>query len=150
MHRPPVSISLVLTAVLMVVLALVAPGCGSDEGDSAGPSKSDAPRDAKPAPPAAGSPEAQAEKSGISSFADTPELEACMTDAGFAEDAPSTGALKAWRHPSGARVAVGSNADVTTGIAAELGTAEAPADVDGTIVLSGPQEQRDAAAACLG
>lgn len=137
---------------ILALCLLLAAGCGDDGSDAktGGGGKGGAAKDAAKTTPEAGSPAASEEKSGISSFADTPELEECMTAAGFAEDAPSTGAIKAWRHPSGARVAIGSDEAVTTGIAAEIGTPDAPADVNGTAVLAGPQEQRDAAATCLG
>jgi hypothetical protein len=86
---------------------------------------------------------------GSAAFALTPELMACMTKAGFVQDAPPTGALAAWRHPDGARAVVASDGDTTLGIASEIGTAQFPAEVEGTTVVAGPAAVAAAGSACL-
>lgn len=139
--------AMIATALLLLIAAISA-GCGGDDG---GPSdRSDEQRSAERTETAESkSAEDAARSTSVASFAETPELRACMDAAGFAEDAPPTGGIKAWRHTGGARAVVGSGPDVTKGIAAEIGTQQAPAAIDGDLVLAGPAPQRAAAAACL-
>lgn len=140
---------------LLLVLVLLVAGCGgSDEDPSAGDGDSrevvSEPADAEPAPTEPD--EAASTDTGAApgEFELTPALEQCMTDAGFTQDAPPTGGLAAWRHPSGGRVVVGSGTDVTLGIASEIGTAERPANVEGSIVIAANEAEAAAADACLG
>lgn len=104
-------------------------------------------------PPA--QPDAEAPASGgdtgsaASSFALTPKITACMKRAGYTQDAPPTGGLAAWRHPTGARVVVASGPDVTLGIASEIGTEQQPANVEGNLVIAAVPALTDAAEVCL-
>jgi hypothetical protein len=140
-----------------VILALfLAPsllaGCGTDGGDSTSTNTGKASGSAKqesPTRPADGASSTNRATVSAGSFADTPELERCLTTAGFAKDAPPTGGLAAWRGPDGARAVVGSGTDVTAGIASEIGAADRPAHVKGTVVIAGPAAPAKAAASCL-
>ena len=137
----------------VAMLALFVGACGSDgsSSDSTDGSKQDASAssDAETAPDPATPEGAAAKLEGSGSFALTPEIESCMTKAGFTQDAPPTGGLVAWRGPSGSRAVVASSGDVTLGIASEIGTEAAPANVDGTIVVAGAEAQVAAAQKCL-
>jgi hypothetical protein len=138
MHHRSLLIAVVLAPFLLA-------GCGGGaSGSDASQASTRSTSTAK-----AGTPEATRAKVSVGAFADTPELEDCMTKAGFAKDAPPTGGLAAWRGPNGARAVVGSGSDVTVGIASEIGTAEHPADVEGTVVIAGPDAPAKAAASCL-
>ena len=132
-------------------LVAIAVACGGGDEDTGGSDESrDADRQQESAPDARDAEEAaDTRMSGGGGFALTPELVACMDTAGFVRDAPTTGALAAWRHPDGARAVIGSSSDVTMGIADEIGTAEHPANVDGTTVIAGPPKDAAAASACL-
>lgn len=138
----------------VAMLALIVGACGSDESSSTSSSGSSKPAnattdDAAPAP-APGTPEAaEAKLEGSGAFALTPEIATCMKQAGFTQDAPPTGGLVAWRGPDGSRAVVASSGDVTLGIASEIGTEAAPANVDGTVVVAGPAAQVSAAQKCL-
>lgn len=135
---------------LLLAACICLAGCGSDEsGDEAADTRRpDTSAERSPEP---GSPEAVEEKSSIGAFAETPEITACMEGAGFASDAPPTGALRAWRHADGAaRAAIASDPGVSGGIEAELAGAGQPTQtVDGTVVLAGPEDVRSAAEDCL-
>ena len=136
----------------VIMLALLIGACGNEESssDESGSAPKTKSGESKTTVPEPGSVDAAEEKLGAAaSFALTPAITACMTKAGFTQDAPPTGALVAWRHPSGARVVVASSGDVTLGIASEIGTQAAPANVDGTTVVSGAPEQSAAATKCL-
>jgi hypothetical protein len=140
------------TLTLVPVLLVLAAGCGGSDGDSASSDASDTSKSAKQAPveqSVAGTPDTTGSTTTGSNPAASPELQACMSAAGFAPDAPPTGGLVAWRHPKGARAVVGSSTDVTVGIASEIGTPEHPAQVDGTIVVAGPPDLAGAASQCL-
>lgn len=139
---------------LCLISLLLFAGCGG-EGDDAGGGDRDDARDAStqseepqgdPDEPAT----AETRTGGSSAFALTPQLSRCMEAAGFDQDAPPTGGLAAWRHASGGRVVVGSGPDVTVGIASEIGTAERPANVEGSTVIAASEAEADAAKACLG
>ena len=138
---------------LAVLLSCVAvAGCGSGDGSEGGGDGSGRSADtAAERVPESGSPEAPEGRSSSTAFADSPEIAACMEAAGFAADAPPTGALQAWRHEDGAaRAAVASSPDVTDGIEAELAGAGQPTEtVEDLIVLAGVDELRAAAQACL-
>jgi hypothetical protein len=143
-------------ALLFLVPLLLLAGCGGNDddsgtddtaarsSDSAQETGSDGADDEQPA---ADSSEAHAASS--ASFALTPELTKCMEAAGFTQDAPPTGGLAAWRHPSGGRVVVGSGSDVTLGIADEIGTSDRPANVEGNVVIAANEADAEAASACL-
>ncbi|MCW2926059.1 MAG: hypothetical protein JWM86_27 [Thermoleophilia bacterium] len=135
---------LVLAAALLVIA-----GCGSgDGGGDSGGSDGAGTRSGSDTPKA-GSKGAVEGKSRIDVFAETPQIKACMEDAGFVRDAPTTGGVAAWRHDDGSRVVIGSEEGVTTGIAAEIGTAERPARIDGVRVIAASPTLERAAAACL-
>ena len=142
---------------LLVLLAatLLAAGCGgdgdadTDAGDGNDAAVTQAEEDA--AAPEPGSPEAARERvTGSASFSLTPQVAECMEGAGFATDAPSHGALVAWRHPDGARAAVANDSEAAIEVAGMIGTAELPANVDGRVVVAGPTNLVEAARSCLG
>jgi hypothetical protein len=145
-------------ALFCIVPLLLFAGCGGGDDDGGGGDDADARPGPGPPDPAAGAEEDAAtattppdggRTSSASGFALTEDISTCMEEAGFTQDAPPTGGLAAWRHASGGRVVVGSGPDVTVGIASEIGTAERPANVEGSIVIAANEADSDAARACL-
>lgn len=138
---------------LLAALALLAAGCGSDAKGRSSSSRDTsstqqtAPKDDGPVEtvPSQG----EGDRSATTTFSLTPAITRCMEQAGFTQDAPPTGGLAAWRHPSGGRVVVGSDSGVSVGIASEIGTAQRPADVDGAVVIAASEAETAAARACL-
>jgi hypothetical protein len=149
-----------LPFLMVLLLAVFVVSCGDDDAKTASSDEPASPTtesssaasggdDAEPAPDPAAVEAARDKLAGSTAFAMTPELTACMTEAGFVQDAPPTGALAAWRHPDGARAVVAADGDTTLGIASEIGTAEFPAEVQGTTVVAGPAALVAAGSACL-
>ncbi len=138
-----------LPFLMVLLLALLVAACGSDESGS-----SDS-RDAKPASkadkvPEPGSPEVVEEKVVGGAFAVTPELTTCMTNAGFSQDeTPAAGGIVSWSNDSGAKVVIASSTDAALGIAGEIGTVKAPANVVENRVSAGPAKDVAAAGTCL-
>lgn len=144
--------ALVVASVLLAA-ALVASGCGSDSGSDSTSSGSDSSSSATTTTgaPDPGSQEAAEDRlKGSASFASTPQLAACMERAGFTTDAPPHGGLVAWKTAGGARAVVATDSDAALQVAGMIGTAEQPAQVDGRVVVAGPQKVAKAAANCLG
>lgn len=138
-------------------LSLVVVACGGDEGASS----NDAPSD-DPAPTAQESPEIDAGEpsvdpgggtraSGSTSTSVSPELTACMAKAGFHPSAPAHGMLADWQHGDNARsrVVVAADSGAALELAGTVGTAEAPANVEGDLVTVGAEDEVAAALACL-
>lgn len=133
----------------VLLLASFVTACGSGDSES---SRSDDARDAgtDTTEVEPGSEEAVEAKTGVASIAITPELTACMTKAGYTQDLPAaTGSVASWTHPDGARVVIAPSSDVALTVAGEIGTADAPANVDGQRVSTGSPALTGAAAACL-
>ena len=135
----------------VALLALLLAACGSDsgsDGDDARDAKTDSPK--ADTEVEAGSAEALEVKTGSSSFAITPELTTCMSTAGFSQDPkPVSGGIVSWRHDGGAKVVITPSSEDALRVAGEIGTAQAPANVDGARVSAGPAALTSAAAACL-
>jgi hypothetical protein len=137
-----------LPFLMVALLAAFVAACGSgnDEGGSEA-------RDASGSSTSTvdpGSPEGVEAKTGSGSLAITPELVDCMNAAGFSQDpTPASGAVASWRSDSGARVAVAPSSEAALTLAGEVGTASAPASVDGTNVTVGPAADTGAALRCL-
>jgi len=110
-----------------VLAALVAGGCGDDDEPAT--------KDASTTEPAIA----------------VLDVDDCMAEAGFEEDAPPTGAIRAWRHPDGARAvsAAEETESVTTGIGDEIAGGQYEPVVDGSVVVAGPDATTRAALDCL-
>lgn len=140
--------------VLLATLVLAACGGGEESDAPARDRNAEAERAeraerAEAEAPEPGSPEAGRARTGGGAYSLSPAVAACMEQAGFAQDAPPTGGLVAWRHgATGGRAVVASGEDVTTGIAAEIGTTH-EARVEGTTVVAAPEAQAKAALDCL-
>lgn len=145
-----------LSLLVVALLASLVAACGSDDASSSDSGDSGDSRDARPAEttPAEdvepGSPEAAGEKNGGASFAITPALSRCMAKAGFVQDEqPTTGGLVSWTHPGGALVVIAPSSEDALALAGSVGTADAPANVEGARVSTGAPALTSAAAACI-
>ncbi len=152
-----------LPFVAVLLLAVFVTACGSGESGSndsneardAGSAATettdmDADTDADASDAEPGSEAAVEAKAGISSFTSTPELVSCMTKAGFRQDQPTVaGGAISWTHPDGARVVMAASSETALTVAGEIGTADAPANVDGARVTAGPPALTGAAMSCL-
>ena len=132
-------------------LALLVAACGSDDGASEN-DDARAAGDAKvtTTQPEPGSPEGVEARTGVASFALTPEITACMSKAGFSVDpTPAPRSVLSWSHDDGARVVIAPTTEVALALAGEIGATKAPANVLGTRVSSGSTALVGAAATCL-
>lgn len=143
----------------VALLAMFVAACGSENPDSSdatdgrdagSTTASTTDPEVEAAEPEPGSEAAVEVKTGVSSFASTPALESCMTTAGFRQDSPAAaGGVASWTHTAGSRVVIAPSSETALTVAGEIGTTDAPADVDGVRVTTGAPALAAAATACL-
>ncbi len=142
-----------LAFLAVTLLAMLAAGCGSsDEGSpgsnesrDSGSAKAKSGDEVEPGPA-----EAVEAKTAAASLAITPELTACMKQAGFTQDTPAIGGgLASWSHADGASIVVAASSEAALSVAGTVGTTDSPASVDGARVSTGSPALTSAAAACL-
>ncbi len=153
---------------LILALALAVTGCGSDDETASDDERPDAPAiathtrdgedgdgsedgsgDEQGEEPAPGPAESAAARVGVATFADTPELRACMHAGGFTDAPPPTGAAKAWSHADGARVVVAAGEREADLLADELAAGGPRAKVRDNVVFAGAGAHIARAMGCL-